>query len=166
MKRICSHCNREMFGPSTPSDDSGTTHGICPVCFVVFFSGEPIEGLSAKVEAEDLDRLPFGLIVLDAEMRVTHYNQTEAKLVGRDPADVLGQRFFAEIAPCMNAEQVGIWAEQHAQGTAIAARDVDWLLRLPQGDVLVNLSMAAGKGRVVLELEPTEAIRTTSQPSD
>ena len=49
---------------------------------------------------DEIDRLPFGVIQVDAGGRITLYNQAEARLSGRDPARVIGRDFFREVAPC------------------------------------------------------------------
>ncbi|MGF1604736.1 MAG: ATP-binding protein [Rhodothalassiaceae bacterium] len=48
----------------------------------------------------DLNRLPIGVIKLDAEGRVLFYNEAEAKLACRDVDCVIGRNFFTEVAPC------------------------------------------------------------------
>ncbi|HVI08248.1 MAG TPA: PAS domain-containing protein [Candidatus Binatia bacterium] len=53
----------------------------------------------------DADRLPFGLIRMDAEGRVVAYNAQETALSGLRKADVLGKNFFRSVAPCTCVEQ-------------------------------------------------------------
>jgi photoactive yellow protein len=50
----------------------------------------------------DIDALPFGVVVLDADLRVSDYNRAEETLSGLSKAAVLGRPFFTEVAPCMN----------------------------------------------------------------
>ena len=54
----------------------------------------------ARMSAEDIDKLPFGAIQLDAEGVILMYNAAESQITGRQRADVLGRHFFTEIAPC------------------------------------------------------------------
>jgi photoactive yellow protein len=55
-----------------------------------------------------LDALPIGVVVLDREGRVVHYNRYEEELANRKRAQVLGKRFFHEVAPCMNVRELGL----------------------------------------------------------
>jgi photoactive yellow protein len=54
------------------------------------------------LEVPGLDQLPFGVIGMNPDTTVVLYNATEAKGAGLDPANVVGQPFFAAIAQCMN----------------------------------------------------------------
>lgn len=61
-------------------------------------------GLAAFLEAappEVVDRLPYGVIRLDAAGMVTLYSARERELSGYRK-EVLGRRFFADIAPCLD----------------------------------------------------------------
>ncbi len=49
-----------------------------------------------------LDELPLGVVLIDASGKVVHFNKTEEELAHRKRENVLGRRFFEEIAPCMN----------------------------------------------------------------
>jgi photoactive yellow protein len=54
-----------------------------------------------RLSQEEVHALPFGVIRLDNEGTVTFYSDTERRL-SRYPRDVVGYRFFTDIAPCMN----------------------------------------------------------------
>ncbi|HJK99649.1 MAG TPA: HAMP domain-containing sensor histidine kinase [Polyangiaceae bacterium LLY-WYZ-14_1] len=54
-----------------------------------------------------LDELPLGVVVLDREGTVVHYNRYEEILAGRRRERVVGRDFFREIAPCMNVKDLG-----------------------------------------------------------
>jgi chemotaxis family two-component system sensor kinase Cph1 len=64
---------------------------------------------------EELDGLPFGVIRLDREGVVVGYNESEARLARRRPADVIGRNFFTEVAPCTNVKE---FAERFREGVA------------------------------------------------
>ena len=49
---------------------------------------------------EQLDRLPFGAIRVNAEGVILFYSRSQAEITHREPAAVLGRNFFAEVAPC------------------------------------------------------------------
>jgi photoactive yellow protein len=54
------------------------------------------------MDFESLNRLPVGAIKVDAEGRIVFYNETESRISGRSPDQVIGRRFFHEVAPCTN----------------------------------------------------------------
>jgi len=54
-----------------------------------------------------LDQMPVGVVVLDAVGTVVHFNRYEEQLARRDRAEVLGTRFFVDVAPCMNIKALG-----------------------------------------------------------
>jgi photoactive yellow protein len=65
--------------------------------------------LSGRIAMEslspsDLDSLPFGVIKLDREGKILHYNDYESQLAGVDKAKALGKNFFTELAPCTDVQ--------------------------------------------------------------
>lgn len=56
------------------------------------------------LERDELDALPYGVIEVDLKGQVLAYNETEAKLAGKNAADVIGKNFFVDVAPCTNVE--------------------------------------------------------------
>ncbi|MGQ9831526.1 MAG: EAL domain-containing protein [Thermochromatium sp.] len=61
-----------------------------------FYDPHRLDALSA----EELDRLPFGAIRVDAEGRILFYSRTQVDIANRPVESVLGRNFFSEIAPC------------------------------------------------------------------
>ncbi|MDQ3365821.1 MAG: ATP-binding protein [Myxococcota bacterium] len=53
------------------------------------------------------DNLPLGLIVLDPAGKVVVYNRAEERLAGRSRDVVIGAKFFEDVAPCMNVQELG-----------------------------------------------------------
>jgi photoactive yellow protein len=49
---------------------------------------------------KELDSLPYGVIQLDAQGVVLHYNAFEATLSGLTKRGVVGKNFFKQVAPC------------------------------------------------------------------
>jgi photoactive yellow protein len=49
---------------------------------------------------QDVDDLPFGVIVVDRSGTITEYNTYEAKMTGFSKERVLGRNFFHDVAPC------------------------------------------------------------------
>lgn len=64
---------------------------------------DSIERLAAMT-IEEVDDLPYGFIVLDAEGQVLLYNRYEARMSRIAPGQVVGQNFFRDIAPCTRVE--------------------------------------------------------------
>lgn len=62
--------------------------------------------LAARIEQlsqDELDRLPFGVILLDRDGIVVFYSQTEGRLSGYGPGSPLGQNFY-EVSHCMGGD--------------------------------------------------------------
>ncbi|WP_395704258.1 photoactive yellow protein [Aquabacterium sp.] len=68
----------------------------------VGFGKSDVENVLAKMSDEQLNRLAFGAIELDASGRILKYNAVEGAITGRDPKAVVGKNFFTEVAPCTN----------------------------------------------------------------
>jgi len=64
--------------------------------------------LTLNAFSELLDQLPVGIVVIDREGRVVHYNRYEEVLACRKRENVLGRDFFRQIAPCMNVQDLGV----------------------------------------------------------
>ena len=55
-----------------------------------------------QLQPDEIDRLPFGVIGLDANDQVRVYSATEARLSGYGGRPTHGKAFFLDVAPCMN----------------------------------------------------------------
>lgn len=54
-----------------------------------------------QLSRDAIDALPFGVVRLDSEGRITSFSAVEARQSGVGERPVLGRRFFADLAPCM-----------------------------------------------------------------
>jgi photoactive yellow protein len=72
-----------------------------------------------NMQSRDVDRLPFGVIGLDASGIARLYNATEARMAGLAPDTVLGSSFFNAIAQCMNNYLVAQRFEDEAELDAV-----------------------------------------------
>jgi photoactive yellow protein len=54
---------------------------------------------------EEIDDLPFGVILVDAEGHVVLLSRTEAELSGFGKRPAIGKIFFSDIAPCMGVDE-------------------------------------------------------------
>jgi photoactive yellow protein len=55
---------------------------------------------ATRLTGEDLDRLPFGAIVVDRAGTILEYNAHERRSAGLGTRGVLGLSFFHDLAPC------------------------------------------------------------------
>ncbi|MEZ5409855.1 MAG: hypothetical protein R2761_17640 [Acidimicrobiales bacterium] len=55
-----------------------------------------------SMSSDELDLLPFGLIVMNRDGDVLAYNRYESRRAGISAAKVLGQNFFTSVGPCTN----------------------------------------------------------------
>ena len=58
-----------------------------------------------RMQAADFDQLPVGAVLLDQKAIIVRYNRTEGELTNRDPRQVIGARFFMDLAICGVSEQ-------------------------------------------------------------
>src|SRR5262245_16578230 len=56
-----------------------------------------------QLSQQELDRLPFGVILLDRDGTVLFYSATEGRLSGYAPRSPLGQNFF-DVSRCMGSD--------------------------------------------------------------
>ena len=56
--------------------------------------------LSKATAVEDIDELPFGVIVVDRSGTIEEYNAYETEMTGFKRERVLGRNFFHDVAPC------------------------------------------------------------------
>lgn len=60
----------------------------------------------AKATAvEDIDALPFGVIVVDRAGTILEYNVYESEMAGFSRERVVGRNFFHDVAPCTAIKQ-------------------------------------------------------------
>lgn len=62
-------------------------------------------GYINRVSADELNHLPYGLIVVDTQGHVLFYNETESKLTGFARERILGKNFFQDVAPCARVKE-------------------------------------------------------------
>ena len=153
LRVVCAWCRRVMREPTAgTADDARDSHGMCLACARALGTF-PTEDFFAFGPAE-YDRLPFGLIELDAEGRVRAYNATEATLTGLDPRRIVGRLFFAEVAPCTRVREFeGVYEALVARGGGIVP-PFHFLFRFAGGDRLVEITLAydAARGRGQLHM--------------
>lgn len=98
-----------------------------------------LERISDMTE-DELDRLPFGAIRLDREGTVVSFNESEAKLTGRRPDDVIGRNFFKDVAPCTDVQEfAGRYREGVRKGSLHAVFPYHFDYKMEPRNVWVTL---------------------------
>ena len=70
------------------------------------FDAEDLVARVTRLDAQALDSLPFGVVRLDQDGRVTFFSQTEASQSGFADRPALSRTFFTEIAPCRGTPEL------------------------------------------------------------
>lgn len=107
-------------------------------------------GYINTVTEEQLDSLPFGLIVLDEEGTVLLYNETESKLTGFRRERILGRNFFVDIAPCTRVKEFEGRFQQFVRGELGRVTFFDFAFHFSKGtqQVLIGFSHGRQRGQV------------------
>ena len=92
--------------------------------------------------AEEFDRLPFGLIVMDRNGDVSWYNEFESKRAGISRDRVLGRNFFEAVGPCTNNYLVA----SRFRDESDLDETIDFVFTLRMAPTPVRLRMLAQSG--------------------
>jgi photoactive yellow protein len=92
------------------------------------------------MEAETVDRLPFGVIGLAATGIVEIYNVPEARMAGLERESILGTHYFLTTAQCMNNYMVAQRFEDEPEIDTI----IDYVLTFRMRPTPVKLRMLKG----------------------
>jgi photoactive yellow protein len=142
-----------------PSYTPASSGGYSPAPFVPTTSAlgpgavaSPDQGIDfgsvARLSPEELDKLPYGLITLDAEGRVIHYNDTESRLVGLPKERVIGKRFFVDVAPCARVREFeGRFLELARDPIRVRVQSFDFVFRFARGEHHVSIVMTPARLR-------------------
>jgi photoactive yellow protein len=107
-------------------------------------------GYINQVPPEQLESLPYGLIVLDTDGNILFYNETESKLAGFERERVLGKNFFGEVAPCARVKAFEGRFHEFVQGKLGRVTFFDFAFHFAHGtqNVLIGLSHGRKKGHI------------------
>lgn len=107
-------------------------------------------GFINKVSPEQLDSLPYGLVVLDTQGDVLFYNETESTLTGFARERVIGKNFFTKVAPCTQVKEFQGRFEQFVRGELGRVTFFDFAFHFEQGtqNVLIGLSHGRKRGHI------------------
>ncbi len=96
----------------------------------------------------DLDAADFGVVLMDRDNQVVFYNRAESQAAGLPVEQVVGRRFFRDVAPCMNNAMVaGVFAQS---GPVDHTLDYVLTLRMRMQPVRLRLLAAPGVDRRAL----------------
>lgn len=116
------------------------------------------ESIYQRIETlspSELDALPFGIIRLDAQGTVLHYNTYEEQLAQLSKDEVVGRNFFREVAPCTDVKE---FHGRFLEGVAARQLDVKFRYHFPfkgrPRDVLVTLFYSAATESVFVLVQP------------
>jgi len=116
------------------------THGLCLDCLPDLV-GTPVEDL-AQAGDDALERLPYGVIRLDAQDRVAAYSMDESRRSRLPREQVLGRPFFTEIAPCTNVRELAGWVAKARAARVPARKRLEFVFRFSHGRELVDVALA------------------------
>lgn len=132
----CVLCDR-----SFPADRprTGPPIGFCASC-AAELGIVPAEDL-LSLDADAGNRLPFGLITVDAEGVVVGFNAFETSYSGLTEEEVVGRSFFHDVAPCTSVREFeGRFRRMVEADTTDIAR-FRYVFRFAGGERLVQVSM-------------------------
>ena len=154
----CAWCERVIRASQTSED----SHGICLDCLPATFA-IPVESLQ-HLPQNQLDALPYGVIRLDENDCVLEFNHFEVNLARKRREDVLGKRFFVDVAPCTNVEQLGGWVRSARAAAVDAETQVMFVFRFPFGQRLVDLSLSFASASKTVTILVREAGAQDGKP--
>lgn len=102
--------------------------------------------LMDQLEASDdaaLDALPFGVVAMAEDGKVTSYNLAESRLSGLTPANVVGRHFFSGVAPCANNSMVA----RRFQTESVLDAIIEYVFTFGMLPVAVRLRLLKQPGR-------------------
>ena len=136
MRTVCAWCGDEIRA-GTDSASETVSHGVCITC-CGRFDLLPTEGIPSLARS-DVDRLPFGVIVMDEEGMISKYNSAETELSGLKAAAVIGRGFFTDVAPCTNVREFA--GRVHAlQSQGRNGREAfDFVFSFENGELVVEI---------------------------
>lgn len=107
-----------------------------------------------ECDAALLDQLPFGVVAMTPDGRVTHYNLYESQLAGLSPQRVIGKQFFEEVAPCTNNYLVsGRFLDSGPDATLDEQLPYVFTMRVRPTNVCLRMLKAPGAKHMYLLVE-------------
>lgn len=105
-------------------------------------------GAVVNLTPAELDALPYGLVTLDAEGRVLHYNDTESRMVGLPKEQVIGRSFFTDVAPCARVREFeGRFRDLVRDPMGVRVQTFDFVFRFPRQEQQVTIVITPARAR-------------------
>jgi photoactive yellow protein len=95
---------------------------------------------AARLQPEDLDRLPFGAIVVDRECVIRSYNEYETRLSHLAKERVIGKHFFRDVAPCTAVKAFQGRFQEFFETDAAVSERFTYFFPFPHGGVSVAIT--------------------------
>ncbi len=110
-------------------------------------------GTVARLSDDELDKLPYGLICLDAQGRIVRYNDVESRLAMLPKERVLGRNFFSEVAPCTRVREFeGTFHDLVRDPSRVRVRTFDFVFRFRHAEQHVTIVMTPARTRGLYNL--------------
>lgn len=104
-------------------------------------------GYVNQVTEEQLNKLPFGLVILDHSGNVLFYNETESRYSKFRVGRVTGKNFFREVAPCTQVREFEGRFRQFVRGELGRVTFFEFVFRFARGPQHVTIAFSAGRKR-------------------
>jgi photoactive yellow protein len=105
-------------------------------------------GTVSRLSPNELDQLPYGLICIDAQGRVVHYNDTESRLARLPKERVVGRNFFTDVAPCTRVREFeGEFLALVRDPSSVRVRSFDFIFRFRHSEQHVTIVMTPARQR-------------------
>lgn len=105
-------------------------------------------GVVRQLTVEQLNDLPYGVVVVDREGTVLAYNDTESRLASVPKDRVLMRNFFREVAPCTQVKEFAGRFEAFTRGeTRSSVEQFDFVFNFASGAQHVTIIFTPGRAR-------------------
>jgi len=105
-------------------------------------------GIVRQLSVEQLNDLPYGVVVVDREGTVLFYSDTESRLAAVPRDRVLMRNFFRDVAPCAQVKEFEGRFHSFARGeTRSAIEQFDFVFNFASGAQHVTIIFTPGRGR-------------------
>ena len=105
-------------------------------------------GTVSRLSPNELDALPYGLICVDAQGRVVHYNDTESRMARLPKGKVIGRNFFTDVAPCTRVREFeGKFYELVRDPSKVRVCSFDFVFRFHHSEQHVTIVMTPARTR-------------------
>jgi photoactive yellow protein len=111
-----------------------------------------VEDSIYELSVDEIDRYPVGVITVDRQGVILRYNHAESAFARRSPLEVIGRRFFEDVAPCAAVRDFKGRFEEFAEHRDSGAERFDFTFQFAWGkqDVGVTLLRRADHEEILI----------------